>query len=369
MTDPLHDDPANWTRGPLKLYFARDDRRLVVPKYHPAFGLDVQLRPSRRAAAVRRDPVRAGGDRPLPLGPRGAHIGAMPALGSWLQPHPEGIYVAPGDFWIDPSTPKPAALVTHGHADHARGGHGKVLATAATLAIMGVRYGEQNGMAADYGEAVRIGDVTATFVPAGHVLRARRRSSSTTPASASSCRAITSAAPIRPARRSNPCRATSSSPRRPSACRSSATPIPAPRSPRSRPRSTENPDRCVLVGAYALGKAQRVIAELRGRSATMRRSSSTARSSGCATSTSSPHGVDLGRPASGHGIELRRRPQRARVVVAPPSALNDRWSRRLPDPITAMATARLDARPPARGPADGGAAADRLRPRRLGRVA
>ena len=38
MTDPLHDDPAHWTRGPLKLYFARDDRRLFVRKYHPAFG-------------------------------------------------------------------------------------------------------------------------------------------------------------------------------------------------------------------------------------------------------------------------------------------------------------------------------------------
>ncbi len=33
MTDPMHDDPAHWTRGPIKLYFARDDRRLIVPKY------------------------------------------------------------------------------------------------------------------------------------------------------------------------------------------------------------------------------------------------------------------------------------------------------------------------------------------------
>lgn len=38
MTDPLHDDPANGTRGPLRFFFARDERRLIVPKYHPAFG-------------------------------------------------------------------------------------------------------------------------------------------------------------------------------------------------------------------------------------------------------------------------------------------------------------------------------------------
>jgi uncharacterized membrane protein len=38
MADPMHDDPANWTRGPIKLYFARDDRRLIVPKYHAALG-------------------------------------------------------------------------------------------------------------------------------------------------------------------------------------------------------------------------------------------------------------------------------------------------------------------------------------------
>ena len=42
----------------------------------------------------------------------------------------------PADAWIDPSQPKPRAWVTHGHGDHARGGHGAVLATPETLAIM-----------------------------------------------------------------------------------------------------------------------------------------------------------------------------------------------------------------------------------------
>ena len=69
----------------------------------------------------------------------------MPRIGSWIEPHPEGIYVRPADAWVDPSQPKPRALVTHGHADHARGGHSAVLATPETLAIMECRYGPQPG--------------------------------------------------------------------------------------------------------------------------------------------------------------------------------------------------------------------------------
>ena len=81
----------------------------------------------------------------------------MARLGSWIEPFPEGIYVAPADAWIDPSQPKARALVTHGHADHARGGHGEVWGTPETLAIMDCRYGPQTGRPVGYGEVVRIG--------------------------------------------------------------------------------------------------------------------------------------------------------------------------------------------------------------------
>ena len=94
----------------------------------------------------------------------------MPRPGAWIEPFPEGIYVRPADAWVDPSQPKAKALVTHGHADHARGGHQEVWATPETLAIMGVRYGDQNGHAVAYGETVRIGEVEVGIVPAGHVL-------------------------------------------------------------------------------------------------------------------------------------------------------------------------------------------------------
>ena len=88
----------------------------------------------------------------------------------WIEPHPQGIYVRPADIWIDPSVPKENAVVTHGHADHARGGHGDVWATPETLAIMGLRYGTEAGTAIGYGEGFERGGVRFSLHSAGHVL-------------------------------------------------------------------------------------------------------------------------------------------------------------------------------------------------------
>ena len=60
---------------------------------------------------------------------------------TWIRPTPQGLYVEPGDFFIDPVRPAARAVVTHGHADPARPGNESVLATAGTLAIMRARYG------------------------------------------------------------------------------------------------------------------------------------------------------------------------------------------------------------------------------------
>ncbi|TXM83716.1 DNA ligase-associated DEXH box helicase, partial [Methylobacterium sp. WL122] len=54
----------------------------------------------------------------------------------------EGLYCPLGRFHVDPTWPVERALISHGHADHARAGHGSVLATGETLRIMAVRYGE-----------------------------------------------------------------------------------------------------------------------------------------------------------------------------------------------------------------------------------
>jgi putative mRNA 3-end processing factor len=90
-----------------------------------------------------------------------------------LCPTPAGLWSKAGGFHIDPTRPVERALITHGHSDHARAGHGAVLATRETLRIMAARYGEAFTAArqeAVLGEAMRIGDATVTFQPAGHVL-------------------------------------------------------------------------------------------------------------------------------------------------------------------------------------------------------
>ena len=58
-----------------------------------------------------------------------------------LMPTPEGLFCKPGGFYIDPVRAVDKALITHGHSDHARAGHGAVLATQETLDLMRLRYG------------------------------------------------------------------------------------------------------------------------------------------------------------------------------------------------------------------------------------
>lgn len=269
----------------------------------------------------------------------------MAADFAWIRPEPHGIHVVPADAWIDPARPVERALVTHGHADHARGGHGHVFATPETLAIMGLRYGGAgHETPVAYGERIALmGGVFATFVPAGHVLGSaqillehggerivvtgdyKRRPDPTCP------------------------------PFQPVACDVFITEatfgLPVFRHP---PIAQEiakltdalalHPDRCVLVGAYALGKAQRLIAELRAAGYTAPIWLHGAMERMCRLYAG--HGVDLG--------ELRlvadapRGALEGQIVIAPPSALNDRWSRRLPDPVTAMASGWMRVRQRAR---------------------
>ncbi len=267
----------------------------------------------------------------------------MPRLGSWIEPSPEGIYVRPADAWVDPSEPKARALVTHGHADHARGGHGEVWATPETLAIMGVRYGEQTGHPVAYDEAVQIGEVAARFVPAGHVL-----GSAQIVLEYGGERVVVSGDYKR---RSDP----TCAPFVPVPCdifiTEATVGLPVFRHPdtgseidRLLHRLHADPTRCVLVGAYALGKAQRVITELRARGHHEPIYYHGAMERLC--SLYEDLGVPLGelRPCAG----ATKAEIAGHIVICPPGALNDRWSRRLPDPVTAMASGWMRIRQRAR---------------------
>src|ERR1700682_5767643 len=90
-----------------------------------------------------------------------------------LMPVPAGLACRPGGFHIDPVRPVERAVITHGHSDHARAGHGAVLATQETLDMMRLRYGDNfagRTQAIAYGEKLKLDDVTIKFHPAGHVL-------------------------------------------------------------------------------------------------------------------------------------------------------------------------------------------------------
>jgi putative mRNA 3-end processing factor len=269
----------------------------------------------------------------------------MPSAVARIRPESHGIYVPPAGCWIDPAQPAELALVTHGHSDHARGGHGRTVATAATLAIMEARYGiSQCAATVPYNGTIELpGGVTATWLPAGHVLGSaqillehagervvvtgdfKRRPDPTCPPFVTvPCDVLITEATFG---------------------------LPVFRHPpveeeigRLLAAREANPERCVLVGAYALGKAQRLIAELRlaGYAEPIYLHGAMERM--CRLYRE--FGIDLGelRPVAG----MAKAALAGQVILCPPSALNDRWSRRLPDPITAMASGWMRVRQRAR---------------------
>ena len=80
-----------------------------------------------------------------------------------------GIHCPAGDFYIDPWRPVDRAIVTHAHSDHARSGMGHYLATPRSLAAMRHRLGPIPAQALEFGAAQRIGGATVSLHPAGHV--------------------------------------------------------------------------------------------------------------------------------------------------------------------------------------------------------
>jgi putative mRNA 3-end processing factor len=264
-----------------------------------------------------------------------------------LCPKPEGLYCAPGDFYIDPVRPVARAVITHGHADHARAGHGAVLATEATLDIMGERYGRdfaQAMQAAAYGEPVNRDGVEVTLVPAGHVLGSAQ--------AVVRWKGLTMVVSGDYKRRRDP----TCPPFEPVACDvfiSEATfGLPVFRHPDDREeiarllRSVAQfPERSHIVGAYALGKAQRIVRLLReaGWSETIYVHGALER----LNALYQRHGVDLG-PLAPATTGANKADFAGKIIIAPPSALQDRWSRRFPDPVAAFASGWMQIRARAR---------------------
>ena len=265
-----------------------------------------------------------------------SYISAMSHPETWLHPTPSGLYCEPGDFYVDPTQPVGRAVVTHGHGDHARPSNRHVLATTETIAIMRQRYGDDAGrslQAARYGETVTIADVSVMLRPAGHVLGSAQavieyRGSRVVVSGDYKRRRDPTCAPFEPV----PC----------DLFITEATfGLPVFRHPPDRHEIDKllhslrlYPERCQLVGVYGLGKCQRVIALLREAGYDAPIYIHGALAGLC--ELYEQHGVSLGPllPATGAAkSELA-----GQIVLAPPGASADRWSRRLPEPVAAMAS-------------------------------
>lgn len=269
---------------------------------------------------------------------------------TWVEVRPQGLYVVPGGFYIDPLRAVDRAVITHGHSDHARAGHGAVTATAETLAIMAHRLGaqpEQVRQALGYGEAVRIGETEVSLHPAGHVL-----GSAQVLVEYRGARIVVSGDYKR--RPDLTCAAFV-----PVTCDVFVTEatfgLPVFRHPDDRAEIGKLldsvrlfPERCHVVGVYSLGKAQRVIGLLRAAGWDRPIFVHGALQPMCALYEA--HGVPLGdlRPATAGAKGVARDEFKGGIVLAPPSAIIDRWARRLPDPVVCMASGWMRVRQRAR---------------------
>jgi len=263
-----------------------------------------------------------------------------------LSPTPAGLCCRKGGFHIDPVRPVERAVITHGHSDHARAGHGAVLATQETLDIMRLRYGDNfagQTQAVRYGEEIRLGDVAIKFHPAGHVL-----GSAQIAVTAGGTRIVASgdykdaADPTCAPFEVVPC----------DVFISEATfGLPVFRHGHAADEVKKLlasaklfPERAHLVGAYSLGKAQRVIALIRqaGYDAPIYLHGAME----TITHYYASRGIALGELRAVRGT--KKAELAGAIAIAPPSATSDIWTRRFPDPVTAFASGWMRVRARAR---------------------
>ena len=267
-----------------------------------------------------------------------------------LVPSASGVCCKLGGFHIDPTRPVERAIITHAHSDHARTGHGAVLATQETLDLMRLRYGANfagSTQALPYGESINLAGATITLHPAGHVL-----GSAQVAVEADGLRVVASGdykniadptvdptcVPFELAR--SDLFITEAT---------FALPVFRHGEPHAEIAKllhslTLFPERAHLVGAYSLGKAQRLIALLRqaGYNPPIYLHGAMEK----ITNYYVERGIALGELRLARGAT---KPNLAgTITICPPSALNDLWTRRFPDPLAAFASGWMRVRARAR---------------------
>lgn len=255
------------------------------------------------------------------------------AISELLTLRPEGLYCPSADLFIDPIRPVARAAITHAHADHCRAGHGAIIASPETALIAQTRYGKEafgHVQTLSPGVPLQINDVTLHLLPAGHVL-----GSTQVVLERGGQRAIISGDYTR---MPNP----TCAPFELMTCDLFVTEatfgLPVFRHPAVEDEVAKLlasvaafPERCHVLGVYALGKAQRLIAELRRAGYDRPLYLHGALQKLCDLYVAL--GQDLGdlRPATLKDQNGKQQSFAGEIVLAPPGALQDRWSRRLGD--------------------------------------
>ena len=262
-----------------------------------------------------------------------------------LIPTPAGLYCRRGDFYIDPVRAVDKAVITHGHSDHARPGHGAVLATRETLDLMRLRYGDDfagTTQAVRYGETLHLDGTTVTLHPAGHVLGSAQvavAANGLTIVASGDYKDVAdpTCAPFELVR----CdvfitEATFGLP----VFRHGDAGAEIDKLLRSVALFAE---RAHLVGAYSLGKAQRVIALIRAAGYDRPIYLHGALD---AITRYYANAIDLGELRNVRGTP--KTDLAGAIALCPPSALKDVWTRRFPDPLTSFASGWMRVRARAR---------------------
>ncbi len=261
----------------------------------------------------------------------------------WIKTDDKGLYCKPLDAYIDPMREVEHAIITHAHADHARAGHKHVYATPATLDIMRVRYGDDHAEyihALNYEQSFALKDASVTLLPAGHIL--------------GSAQVLIEYDGYRLVHTGDFKRQVDPTcePFVPVPCDVFITEATFALPVFQHPPITQEiqklldslkrlPESCHLVGVYALGKCQRVILALRALGY-----HDTIYLHGALVNLChlyEEHGVKLGDLAEVSALSNIKTLQ-GKIVLAPPSALQDRWSRKLPNLMPCMASGWMQIR-------------------------
>jgi len=251
-----------------------------------------------------------------------------------LEVTPAGLWCAAGGFHVDPWAPVARAVVTHAHADHARRGSASYLGAASSLPLLRLRLGEATPIEGlPFGETRRLGEVTLSLHPAGHVLgsaqvRIEHRGEvwvvsgdyktapdpTCEPFAPVGCHTFVSESTFGlPIFRWRPAAEVADEIRR-------------------WWRSNADEGRPSVLFAYALGKAQRLAAALAGEPRPLVVHGAVR---ACMDGYRSA-GVTL--PPAHAAHELSREELRGALVLAPPSAQGSPWMRRFPGASTAFAS-------------------------------